>query len=71
MTQRTRSGAALVVRAEGDALQLIAPIRAALRSRDPNLPLSNVRSMEAVLSASLAMALPHRTWQRSPWWRSC
>jgi putative ABC transport system permease protein len=54
MTQRTRSGAALVVRGQGDAAQLIAPIRAALRSRDPNLPMSNVRSMESVLTASLS-----------------
>jgi putative ABC transport system permease protein len=54
MTQRTRSGAALVVRGQGDASQLIAPIRAALRSRDPNLPMSNVRSMQDVLAASLS-----------------
>jgi predicted permease len=54
MTQRTRSGAALVVRAEGDVWQLINPIRTALRSRDPNLPMSKVRSMEDVLSAATA-----------------
>ncbi|MEX2282445.1 MAG: ABC transporter permease [Gemmatimonadota bacterium] len=54
MTQRTRSGAALVVRGVGDASQLIAPVRAALRSRDPNLPMSNVRSMDDVLSASVS-----------------
>ena len=54
MTQRTRAGASLVVRGPSDALQLIPPVRAALHSRDPNLPMSNVRSMEDVLSASLA-----------------
>jgi len=44
----------LVVRASGDPRELIAPIRGVLSSLDKDQPLSNVRTMDEILSASIA-----------------
>ena len=43
----------LVVRATGDPALLVGLIRTALRVRDPNVPLSNVSTMEEIISESL------------------
>jgi ABC-type antimicrobial peptide transport system permease subunit len=44
----------LIVRADGDPLSLVGPIRSEVRRLDPNLPLANVRTMAQVVDASLA-----------------
>ena len=44
----------LVVRTPGDPLALAAPIRAEIARVDPNLPISNVRTLRQVVDASLA-----------------
>ena len=44
----------LVVRASGDPLALVGPIRAEVRRLDPNLPIANVRPMTKVVDTSLA-----------------
>jgi ABC-type antimicrobial peptide transport system permease subunit len=44
----------LVVKAEGEPRALVAPIRAALRRIDPNVPIANVRTMEEVVKTSKA-----------------
>ena len=44
----------LVVRSSGDPLSLAAPVRAELARLDPNLPVSNVRTLRQVVEASLA-----------------
>jgi len=44
----------VVVRATGDPLAAVAPIRRAVRELDPNLPLYNVKPLAQVLSDSLA-----------------
>jgi predicted permease len=44
----------LVVRASGDPLALVRPIRAEVRRLDANLPVANVRPMTAVVDTSLA-----------------
>jgi putative ABC transport system permease protein len=44
----------VVVRAKGDPLAVMAPVRRAVRELDPNLPLYNVRPLAQVLSDSLA-----------------
>jgi putative ABC transport system permease protein len=43
----------LVVRGTGDLRQLVGPVREAVRSLDPNLPLAQVRSMEEVVERSM------------------
>jgi predicted lysophospholipase L1 biosynthesis ABC-type transport system permease subunit len=43
----------LVVRSDGDPLRLVAPVRDAIWSLDPNLPLAEVRSMEEVVERSM------------------
>jgi predicted permease len=44
----------LVVRTSGDPAALAGPIRAAVRSLDPSLPIANVRRMTDVVAASMA-----------------
>jgi putative ABC transport system permease protein len=48
------SGMALVVKTNGDPLNVAAPIRAILREMDRNLPLSNVRTMDDVVATAIA-----------------
>jgi putative ABC transport system permease protein len=45
---------ALVVRTDGDPLRLAAPIREAVRGLDPSVPVSRVRTLDAVVSGSIA-----------------
>jgi putative ABC transport system permease protein len=47
-------GMTLVVKAEGEPLRLVAPIRAALARLDPSVPIANVRTMEEVVKTSKA-----------------
>ncbi len=44
----------LVVRGTGDPVKLVAPVREAIRSLDPNLPLAEVLPMAAVVDRSMA-----------------
>ncbi len=44
----------IVVRAAGDPMALVAPIRAEVRRIDPSLPIANARPMTQVVDASLA-----------------
>lgn len=44
----------VVVRAQGDPLQLTASVKAAIRALDPNLPIAEVATMEEVLASSIA-----------------
>ena len=46
----------LVVRADGDALALVAAIRAAVLAVDPAQPIANVRTMTSLVGASMALA---------------
>ena len=50
----TTRSANLVIRTEGDPLALAQPVREAIRSLDPRLPVSEVRTMEQVVAASIA-----------------
>jgi putative ABC transport system permease protein len=43
----------LVVRGAGDPLRLVGPVREAVWSLDPNLPLAQIRSMEEVVDRSM------------------
>ena len=43
-----------MVRGSGEPRRLVAPVRTAIWSLDPNLPLAEVRSMEEVVSRSMA-----------------
>ena len=52
--QRPARGVSIVVRAEGDPGALTADLREALWSIDPNLPLSQVATLETVFEASMA-----------------
>ena len=45
---------ALVVKTDGDPLALAAPIREAVRRLDPAVPVSRVRTLEAIVSGSIA-----------------
>lgn len=47
-------GMTLVVRANGDPRALLAPVRRAIASVDPRLPVSNVKTMQEVVSGALA-----------------
>jgi putative ABC transport system permease protein len=47
-------GMTIVVRADGDPMALVAPIRAEVRRLDPALPVANARRMTDVVDASLA-----------------
>jgi len=44
----------MVVRTARDPLAMTAPVRAAVRSLDPNLPVANVRAMDQVVEAAIA-----------------
>src|SRR5207302_10504928 len=44
----------LVVRADGDPLSLAGAVRAEVRRLDPNMPVSNVRTLRQVVDATLA-----------------
>jgi putative ABC transport system permease protein len=44
----------LAIRGPGDPVRLVAPVRAAIRSLDPNLPLAQVRPMPEVVAQSMA-----------------
>ncbi|HVG07977.1 MAG TPA: ABC transporter permease [Thermoanaerobaculia bacterium] len=46
-------GFTLAVRSDGDPLRLVAPVRGAIWSLDPNLPLDEVRPMEDVVERSM------------------
>jgi putative ABC transport system permease protein len=46
-------GFSLVVRGQGDPSRLVAPVRAAVRSLDPNLPLSDVRPLTDLAARSI------------------
>jgi cell division protein FtsX len=47
-------GMTIVVRAGGDPMSLVGPIRAEVRRLDPSLPVANARPMTEVVDASLA-----------------
>jgi predicted permease len=51
---RTTRSMSLVVRTNGDPRSLITPVRALIREIDPRLPVSEIRSMDEVLGASIA-----------------
>jgi hypothetical protein len=44
----------LVVRGTGDPMRLVAPVRSAIRSLDPRVPVSEVRSMTDVVEQAIA-----------------
>jgi putative ABC transport system permease protein len=44
----------LVVKASGDPVSLIGPIKQAIRELDPSLPIADVRTMDEVVSATLS-----------------
>ena len=44
----------LVVKASGDPLSLISPIKQAIRELDPSLPIADVRTMDEVVGATLS-----------------
>jgi putative ABC transport system permease protein len=48
------AGMTLVLRTTGDPVQLAAAVRRTVGALDPNLPVSEVRTMEQVVSASIA-----------------
>ena len=50
----TPAAMTLVVGTAGDPLALVAPLRAELRAMDPNVPLSDIASMEQVTSRALS-----------------
>jgi predicted permease len=52
-TTNTPRSFTLVVRTTGDPLGLVKPVRTAVWSLDPNLPLSQVRAMDEVVSRSM------------------
>src|SRR5262249_46240888 len=47
-------GMTLVVKATGDPLTLVGPIRQEIRTLDPSLPLAEVRTMDDVVGATLS-----------------
>ena len=50
----TRRSMSLVVRTDGDPKMLITPVRAAIRSVDPRLPISEIRTMGDVIDSAIA-----------------
>ncbi len=50
----TTRNANLVVKTAGDPLLLISPVREAIRGLDPRLPVSDIRTMDQVVAASIA-----------------
>ena len=53
LAQRHESGMVLLVRTSGDPSQLVSAVRDEVHSIEPNLPLTNARVMEDLLSTSL------------------
>jgi ABC-type antimicrobial peptide transport system permease subunit len=49
----TRRSMSLVVRTDGDPAALIAPVRAVVKSVDPRLPVSEVRTMRDIVNAAI------------------
>jgi predicted permease len=49
----TRRSMSLVIRTDGDAASLIAPVRAAIAQVDPRLPVSEVRTMRDIVNAAI------------------
>ncbi len=47
-------GLALVIKTTGDPLNVAAPIRTLVRQLDPNLPIASVRTMDDIVSMSIA-----------------
>ena len=54
VAQRTGNEMSVVVRTAGEPLQIVEPVRAAIREIDPRQPIGNVRTMQQVLDASVA-----------------
>jgi putative ABC transport system permease protein len=54
VTNRFLSGAALVIRTKVDPQSLAAPARAQIRALDPTIPISNLGTMEEVMSRSVS-----------------
>lgn len=54
MTQNRRLSSYMVVRTSGDPAALAPALRAAISEIDPNVPVSNIRPMNGVVSSSLA-----------------
>jgi predicted permease len=52
MLQANQRSARIVVRTAGDPLALAGPIREIVRRRDPNVPVSDVQTMETVVDAA-------------------
>src|SRR5690606_18332026 len=52
--QRTSRALSIVVRTPGDPLALAAPLRAAVRSIDPNLPVPEVAPLEELVASSVS-----------------
>jgi putative ABC transport system permease protein len=50
----TRRSMSLVVRTTGDPAAVAAPVRAIIRSMDPRVPISNVRTMRDVVNTAIA-----------------
>ena len=50
----TTRSANIVIKTEGDPLAVAQPVREAIRSLDPRLPVSEIRTMEQVVAASIA-----------------
>lgn len=50
----TRRSMSLVVRTTGDPRALIGPVRSAIRTADPRLPVSEIRTLDEVVRASIA-----------------
>ena len=54
LAQRPSSAMYLVVRAKGDPHSVVTAIRSAMRAVDPRLPLSNIRTLDEIVSADVA-----------------
>jgi predicted permease len=50
----TPSSMSLVVKATGDPMRLVGPLRTAVRELDPNVPVSSVRLMTEIVAGSMA-----------------
>jgi putative ABC transport system permease protein len=60
LAQRYRTPMTLVVRSAGDPAALAAPVQALVRSLDPDLPVYNVKTMEAHIRESVFGLMPLR-----------
>jgi putative ABC transport system permease protein len=52
--QRPTGGMSIVVRTDGDPMSLVAAARTQVRAVDPAIPVSNIRTMDEIFSASVA-----------------